>query len=801
MVCISLLFLLAKIALTTLADNSTAATDDESVSYIIEAADGVDLGTVKNVVAGAATVVKEFNYKVFRGYTVVVSQSTKAIRLAEEWEKNPAVKRCQRVRQYQTPKSPTTSMGTDKKEHTVKRRHANVADVNSPLMMAQIDMLHAKGYTGNGSRIALVDSGVDYHHDAFGGCFRKQDCLVSFGYDVVDGDKDPMDSCNGHGTSVASIIAAQPNRLGFTGVAPKATLGAYRVVDCKGRMSTAAIIEAYSRAFEDDAHVIVGAFSVSEGFSDSIESSLIRNIVWNGVPCIFAAGNSGETGPFDGNSPGDTEGATSVGFSDNILTPTPMFKAEYRVDGDGAVAHGAKYFITHGTGYDVEELNLTRARIIAAGAVDKDTGDRWVELIRKGRTVTLKMASPSTRNQRISTYVNGATGGAVDLRSSWGPTWTMDQKPDFVAPGGNMLSAHLAGGYAVESGSSNSAPLVAGIVALIREVRGHLDPVTINSLLSSTAKAQRFNDGTKFYDYYAPVAQQGAGLVQAYDAAFVKTLLAPSSLSFNDSDHFVRSQAVTIHNNGSTEMTYRISHVPAITIYTLANGSRNASPFPGVETVPAAAEFKFSQDTIVVKAGQRVTFEAQPTPPSGLNAWRLPLWSGWIVINSTDGTTSLSIPYQGLAGSLRNSTSLDPNGVGMMQSPNSQFIKEGETITLPRRGRKEHAADILPGIGCRLILGSRLMTAHLLPLSCPCQNITTEYWGTKTIGQPKSFPQINNPHGELTAAFDGMLESGNYAPPGRYMIVVRALRIFGNATNHADWDTAVSPSFNIKYQE
>ncbi|ODA84178.1 hypothetical protein RJ55_02696 [Drechmeria coniospora] len=618
MVCISLLFLLAKIALTTLADNSTAATDDESVSYIIEAADGVDLGTVKNVVAGAATVVKEFNYKVFRGYTVVVSQSTKAIRLAEEWEKNPAVKRCQRVRQYQTPKSPTTSMGTDKKEHTVKRRHANVADVNSPLMMAQIDMLHAKGYTGNGSRIAIVDSGVDYYHDAFGGCFRKQDCLVSFGYDVVDGDKDPMDSCNGHGTSVASIIAAQPNnRMGFTGVAPKATLGAYRAVGCNRAMSTDAIIEAYSRAFEDDAHIIVGSFSTPEGFSDSIESSLVRKIVQKGVPCIFAAGNSGKTGPFDGNSPGDTEGATSVGFSDNILTPTPMFKAEYRVDGDEHVDFNYLPHIPsawHGVALDVfatsivtsrscklpRELNLTGARIIAAGAVAKDTGDRWIELIRKGRTVTLKMASPSTWNQRISTYVNSATGGAVDFRSSWGPTWTMNQKPEFVAPGGNVLSAHLGGGYAVESGSSFSAPLVAGIVALIREVRGHLDPITINSLLSSTAKAQRFNDGTKFYDYFAPVAQQGAGLVQA-------------------------SQAVTIHNNGSTEMTYRISHVAAITIYTLANGSRNASLFPGVETVPAAAKFKFSQDTIVVKAGQRVTFEAQATPPSGLNAWRLPL--------------------------------------------------------------------------------------------------------------------------------------------------------------------------------
>lgn len=88
-----------------------------------------------------------------------------------------------------------------------------------------------------------MDTGVDYTHPALGGCFgNKKNCVVKYGYDLVgddwDGyanpqpDDDPFDQCVGHGTHVTGIIAAQPNELNFTGVAPGATLGMYRVFSC-----------------------------------------------------------------------------------------------------------------------------------------------------------------------------------------------------------------------------------------------------------------------------------------------------------------------------------------------------------------------------------------------------------------------------------------------------------------------------------------------------------------------------------------------------------------------------------------
>jgi len=48
-------------------------------------------------------------------------------------------------------------------------------------------------------------------------------------------DSDPRDTCAGHGTHVAGIIAANPgNEFNVTGVAYGATLQAYRVFGCVG---------------------------------------------------------------------------------------------------------------------------------------------------------------------------------------------------------------------------------------------------------------------------------------------------------------------------------------------------------------------------------------------------------------------------------------------------------------------------------------------------------------------------------------------------------------------------------------
>lgn len=78
---------------------------------------------------------------------------------------------------------------------------------------------------------------------------------VAFGRDLVgddyDGsniprpDDDPLD-CDGHGTHVSGIIGGED--AFFTGVAPNATLGMYRVFGCVGSVGNDVLIEAFLEA-------------------------------------------------------------------------------------------------------------------------------------------------------------------------------------------------------------------------------------------------------------------------------------------------------------------------------------------------------------------------------------------------------------------------------------------------------------------------------------------------------------------------------------------------------------------------
>ncbi|RKP37420.1 peptidase S8/S53 domain-containing protein, partial [Dimargaris cristalligena] len=96
---------------------------------------------------------------------------------------------------------------------------------------------------GRGVKIGFVDSGLDYRHPMFGGCFKTcSGARVVAGYDFVGDqftgyntpkpDKDPLDKCNGHGTHVTGIAAG--NVGVFQGAAPQAQIGAYRAIGCGG---------------------------------------------------------------------------------------------------------------------------------------------------------------------------------------------------------------------------------------------------------------------------------------------------------------------------------------------------------------------------------------------------------------------------------------------------------------------------------------------------------------------------------------------------------------------------------------
>lgn len=284
------------------------------------------------------------SFKLFRGASFTINDLVRGPKHASKIATLPAVKQMWPVRTYAIPQvqrlnTPTNPNGPI--DSLPNDESDSGHDSYSPHVMTQVDHLHAAGYTGKGVRIGIVDTGVDYKHPALGGCFGKG-CLISYGWDLVGDhwsglnapmpDSDPYDSCIGHGTHVAGIIGAKPNRMNFTGAAPDATLGIYRVFSCRSTGTTDdVLIAAFNKAYEDGSDIITASIGGAGGWSESPWSSVVSRIVDNGVPCTLAAGNDGLMGMFTANDAGDGKGVTAVGSFDNVMTPIILSKGTYHL--------------------------------------------------------------------------------------------------------------------------------------------------------------------------------------------------------------------------------------------------------------------------------------------------------------------------------------------------------------------------------------------------------------------------------------------------------------------------------------
>jgi minor extracellular serine protease Vpr len=178
------------------------------------------------------------------------------------------------------------------------------------------------GYTGEGIKIAILDTGIDYTHPDLGGCFGSE-CRVVDGIDFVNNDFDPMDD-HGHGTHCAGIAAGNGT---LKGVAPDAKLLAYKVLNSDGSGWTLDVISGIERATDPNNdgdysdHVDIMSISIgSLGDPDDPASQAVDTAVENGIIVVVAAGNSGPSGNTDCRHDGD-------GSSNSICSPGTATKA------------------------------------------------------------------------------------------------------------------------------------------------------------------------------------------------------------------------------------------------------------------------------------------------------------------------------------------------------------------------------------------------------------------------------------------------------------------------------------------
>lgn len=339
------------------------------------------------------------------------------------------------------------------------------------------------GLSGKGVTVAVIDSGIDYTHEVFGGpgtvnAYRKNDpdvvepgtfptSKVVGGYDFVGDDYDPTDKdksndlpepdadpldLQGHGSHVAGTCCGKGGSNVGKGVAFRSKILAYKVWGDGGASTSDVLVAAFEAAIDpngdgdtsDRADVVSLSGGVTFGTADSVESLAAQRVIEAGSVFVAAAGNSG----------GEQTGST--------------------------------------------------AYVVGAPATAPDA---------------IAVAATSVPDDRIAGF------------SSQGPArFTSALKPDISAPGQAVRSA-AAGtgdGATVIGGTSMATPHISGAAALLLERRPRTSPERVKTLLMNRASPEVVRPGGSGID----VSLSGAGRIDLAGALKASFAVTAPSVSF-----------------------------------------------------------------------------------------------------------------------------------------------------------------------------------------------------------------------------------------------------------------------------
>lgn len=165
--------------------------------------------------------------------------------------------------------------------------------------------LWEEGLTGEGVRVAIVDTGIDANHPDFEGRIAASTDFTGEG---------PGDG-NGHGTHCAGIAAGSGAACGgaYRGVAPDATLYVAKVLRANGQGMMSTVMAGVEWAVDQGVHIIslsLGGPGPGDG-SDAL-SEICDAAVAEGITVVVAAGNDGPNGYTIG-SPGSARNVITIG--------------------------------------------------------------------------------------------------------------------------------------------------------------------------------------------------------------------------------------------------------------------------------------------------------------------------------------------------------------------------------------------------------------------------------------------------------------------------------------------------------
>jgi subtilisin family serine protease len=167
----------------------------------------------------------------------------------------------------------------------------------------------AKGYTGSGIVVAVVDTGVDRNHlELSSNIWTNSDEIANdgidndnngfiddfYGWNFVDNSNNTLD-VYGHGTHVSGTIAGLKNNVGVTGIAYDAKIMPVKVLSDSGSGSYWGVAQGIRYAVDNGAKVInmsLGGPSPDTGLQQAVKYASDH-----GVIVVMAAGNNSESQP------------------------------------------------------------------------------------------------------------------------------------------------------------------------------------------------------------------------------------------------------------------------------------------------------------------------------------------------------------------------------------------------------------------------------------------------------------------------------------------------------------------------
>ena len=333
---------------------------------------------------------------------------------------------------------------------------APTREIVANVQKVKADQVWALGYEGEGVIVAVIDTGVNYNHNDLKTHLWEDPDYPNHGWNYVSNNNDPKDD-NGHGTHCSGTVAGDGASGSKTGVAPKATIMALKVLDAGGSGYSTNTNSAVQFAVEHGADVVSLSLGSSGSGGEVSSRNVMKNAMEAGVIAAVAAGN-------DGAYQGQYPIPNNVGSPGNC--PPPWLHPDQTTTG------GTSAVVCVGSTNNSDAISGFSSR----GPVT------W-------------------QNTSYNDYPYNPGMGLI--------------RPDVCAPGENIKSLSYSNnsGYVQWgwSGTSMSTPCVAGAMALMLSKNPTLDPADICEILETTAVHLPTSTSPKNNNY-------GSGRIDALEA-------------------------------------------------------------------------------------------------------------------------------------------------------------------------------------------------------------------------------------------------------------------------------------------